>query len=115
MMPNPDTSLLFPPRVIPFLRDERGEAWRDLVVGVERSAADSPDRAGFILMMARLSACATCNAHSFRAVQGCTACAKQAVKHFRGADEELVEAFAAAQAEVKEYLAKVSFQPAQSS
>jgi hypothetical protein len=97
-------SLLFPPRAIPFLREERGEAWLDLVVSVEKSGTDSPERAAFILMMARLSACATCNAHSYRAVQGCITCAKQAIGRFHGSDDELVKIFDAAKIEVQEFL-----------
>ena len=106
MMPNAAISLIFPPRAIPALRDERGQAWRDLVDSVEGSAADSHERVAFVIMMARLCTCATCTVHSYRAVQGCVICASQAIQRFRGSDDELVGIFAAAQAEVKEYLAK---------
>ena len=57
-------------------------------------------------MMARMSTCATCNADSYRAMNGCSTCARQALKRFRGSDEELVEMFQAAKNEVDRYIQK---------
>ncbi len=105
-MYNPDTDLLFPPRVIPSLSGERGAAWRDLVAAVEKSGPDSLEQMAFILMMARLNSCTTCNADSYRAIHGCTTCAKQALKRFRGPDEELTGLFETARAEVVVFLQK---------
>jgi predicted peroxiredoxin len=103
-MYNPDTDLLFPPRTIPALRDLRGAAWRDLVTGVIEAGPDSPEQMTFILMMARITNCLTCNADSYRAMNGCTICAKQSLKRFHGADEELSGLFQEAKAEVEQYL-----------
>jgi len=105
-MYNPDTDLLFPPRAIPALSEERNAAWRDLVSAVEKSGQDGPDQTAFILMMARMNACATCNADSFRAMNGCITCARQSLKRFRGSDDELVEMFLAAKSEVERYIQK---------
>jgi hypothetical protein len=103
---NADTDLLFPPRAIPALREERGAAWQDLVTGVIEAGPDSPEQIAFILMMARMSNCATCNSDSYRAMNGCTVCAQQSLKRFHGADEELSGLFQAAKAEVEQYLYK---------
>ena len=103
-MYNPDTDLIFPPRVIPALSTERSSVWKDLVALAQKSDSDSPEKVAFILMMARLNNCATCNADSYRAIQGCSSCARQALKRFHGTDEELVRLFAAARREIIQYV-----------
>ena len=105
-MYNPDTDLLFPPRAIPPLCDERGAVWRNLVTAVEKSGRDSPDETAFILMMARMNVCDTCNADSYRAMNGCIPCARQSLKRFHGSDDELVEIFQTAKAEIERYMQK---------
>ena len=105
-MYNPETDLVFPPRVIQALSTERGTAWQNLVTTVQESGRNSLDETAFVLIMARMNACSTCNADSFRAMNGCTTCAKQSLKRFRGNDEELVRSFRAAKAEVEQYLQK---------
>ena len=105
-MYNPDTDLLFPPRAIPALSEERNAAWRELVLAVEKSGQDSPDQTAFILMMARMNTCATCNADSYRAMNGCATCARQSLRRFHGSDEELVEMFQTAKGEVERYIQK---------
>jgi hypothetical protein len=108
-MYNPDTDLLFPPRAIPALCDERGAVWRNLVSAVEKSGQDSLDQTAFILMMARMNTCGTCNADSYRAMNGCTTCARQSLKRFHGPDDELVKMFQTAKAEVERYIQKESW------
>ena len=88
------------------LGNERGMIWRDLVLAVETTGSDSPDQMAFILMMARLNNCVTCNSDSYRAMHGCTVCAKQALKRFHGSDEELTSLFETARAEVVLFLQK---------
>ncbi len=100
------TEPLFPPRAIPALGEARGTAWRDLVTGIVKAGRDSPEEMGFILMMARLCNCATCTADSFRAINGCTACAGQSLKRFHGDDKELIDLFQVAKTEVDQYLKK---------
>jgi len=99
-MYNPDTDLIFPPRDIPSLDNERGTKWRDLIAAVEKTGQDSLEQMAFILMMARLNSCATCNADSYRAMHGCIVCAKQSLKRFHGSDEELTGLFEAARVDV---------------
>jgi len=103
---NSDTDLLFPPRVIPDLRDSRGKTWRKIVTRAAAAQEGSVEKLAFLLMMVRLSGCASCSADSFRAMQGCTSCAKQALKRYRGSDEELVALFEQAIPEVKQHSEK---------
>ncbi|HZW04731.1 MAG TPA: hypothetical protein VFF68_12435 [Anaerolineaceae bacterium] len=98
-MYNPDTELLFPLRVAPVLRNMRGEEWRKLIDRITAPDADRLDQIGFALMMVRLDSCLTCNADSFRAMRGCTQCARQNVRRFRGDDSDLVTQFEQARAE----------------
>jgi hypothetical protein len=92
-MYNTDTELLFPSRIIEELRDYRGKLWQDLVDNVKTQEETSLDRLAFVLMMARLDGCTTCNADSFRAMRGCTQCAMQNIRRFRGSDKELITMF----------------------
>ena len=105
-MYNPDTDLVFPPRAIPALCAERGDVWRDLVTAVENSGQNSMDQTAFILMMARMSTCGTCNSDSYRAMNGCITCARQSLKRFHGSDDELVGMFQTAKAEVEQHIQK---------
>ena len=88
-MYNPDTELIFPPRVIPDLREQRDGKWRDLVDHVAAQPDKTPEQLAFVLMMARLNSCNTCNADSFRAMRGCTQCSQQNVRRYRGTESEL--------------------------
>jgi len=92
-MYNTDTELLFPSRIIADLRNHRGKAWRELIDKIKEQDSTSLDRLAFVLMMARLDGCTTCNADSFRAMRGCTHCALQNIRRFRGSDKELVKLF----------------------
>jgi hypothetical protein len=101
---NSETDLLFPPRIISALSSERGRVWQDLVASIEKADPQGLEQTAFILMMARMDSCCTCNSDSFRAMNGCTICARQALKRFRGSDEELVRAFENAMGEVVKFL-----------
>jgi hypothetical protein len=103
-MYNRDTEFLFPPRVIPALRELRGDEWQALVAVAHQAEATSQERMAFELLMIRLAGCTSCHADSFRALRGCTVCAAQAVRRFRGSDQELQTGFLKAQQEVEAYL-----------
>jgi len=105
-MYNPDTDLLFPGRVILTLRDQRGEIWQRLVAHVGDAEPESVEYLAFILMMARLDGCVSCNADSYRAMHGCTACARQTLKRYRGSDEDLVGLYQAAKSDVETHLSR---------
>jgi len=101
-MYNEDTELIFPNRVIPELRQLRGASWQKLVDEVSEKAETDPDQIAFVLMMARVDGCMTCNADSFRAMKGCTLCAQDAIRRFRGDDKELLTLFKDAEKEIEE-------------
>jgi hypothetical protein len=105
-MYNSDTEVLFPSRVIATLRGLRGGEWKELADRVAALPAGSPDHLAFVLMMVRLGGCVSCNADSFRAMRGCTQCARQTVRRFRGNDQDLVDQFNEAKADVEKYLQK---------
>ncbi len=105
-MYNSDTELLFPLRVLSTLGSLRGETWRQLVKQVSAQEADTAGQMAFVLMMVRLGGCVTCNADSFRAMRGCTQCAWQTIRRFRGSDEELLGQFEQSRVEVEQYLSK---------
>jgi hypothetical protein len=103
-MYNPDTDLLFPPRALPALRDIRGSAWQELVNNVIMAGPGSLDQITFILMMARMNNCTTCNFAAYRAINGCTVCAKQSIKRFREDDNALICLFQGTKTEVEYFL-----------
>lgn len=86
-----DTEILFPPSLLSQLRNLRGERWRQFIDEVMNKPIGDVDRVAFIYFMARLSACATCQGDSLRAIQGCNKCSQQVIKRFRGSDEELIQ------------------------
>ena len=100
--------LLFPSRMIPALRDLRGERWRALVAEVVRSPATSATHLGFVLMMSRLARCTTCSIDSQRAIRGCALCARKAVTRFKGDDDELLRLYREAREEVEAFLHRAS-------
>lgn len=88
---NYDTELIFPPRLIPFLEDIRGEEWSNYIRQLRDRPVGDLERQAFIYFMAKLTFCATCQGDSLRAVHGCEQCARQALKRFRGTDQELIQ------------------------
>ncbi len=99
-----ETEMIFPPRVIPKLRDLRGKEWQKLVDRVSTLPEMHPDKLAFMLMMIRLDGCLRCDADSYRAMRGCELCARQAVRRFKGSDKDLLKQFESAQKDVLEYL-----------
>jgi hypothetical protein len=109
-MYNPDTELLFPLRVIAQLKALRNPDWASLVERIHAGDCSRAEKYAFVLMMVRMGGCVSCNSDSFRAMRGCTACAKQTIKRYRGSDPELIEQFRTVQKEVEQYLKKQSVQ-----
>jgi hypothetical protein len=93
MMYQSDAEILFPVRVIPLLRNLRGQVWQQLIDQVLAQPPDSIEMQAFTLMMIRLDGCLTCHADSYRAMRGCTLCAQQTITRFKGSDEELLAAY----------------------
>jgi hypothetical protein len=100
---NPRTELLFPPHLIPDLKDLRGEEWRKLVEYVASLSATHPDTLAFCLMMIRLNACLGCVSGSYRFMRGCELCAQQTISRFQGTDEELIALFHQARQDLDRY------------
>ncbi|MBN1439299.1 MAG: hypothetical protein JW929_07820 [Anaerolineales bacterium] len=99
-----DAEMLFPMRVVPSLGDLRGSPWKRLVHRVAKLEEDDPDALAFGLMMIRIVGCLNCQADSFRALRGCTACARQAILRFRGNDQDLLRLFDKSKKEIRAYL-----------
>ncbi|MBP9676686.1 MAG: hypothetical protein KBD67_08110 [Anaerolineaceae bacterium] len=103
---NSDTEILFPLRVLPTLGALRGEKWGELIDRLSSPQAEEVELIAFSLMMIRLGGCTACNADSFRAMRGCTHCARLSVKRYKSTDEDLIRLFNDACDEVAGYLKK---------
>lgn len=95
-----DTEILFPMRVAPHLRDLRGSMWQATVDRACISEDASPEQLALTLVMIRLAGCLTCHPHSYRAIRGCTSCAKATIRRFGGEDEDLENLIDEAKVEV---------------
>ena len=93
MTVNPRTELLFPPHLIPGLKDLRGREWRELVEQVASLPETDLDVLAFCLMMIRLNACMGCISGSYRFMRGCELCAQQTIARFQGTDGQLIDLF----------------------
>jgi len=105
-MLNTDTEILFPLRVIPSLRDLRGDKWKELIDRLSAQDANESELAAFSLMMVRLGGCTACNADSFRAMRGCTHCARLTIRRYKGTDEDVLELFNNAREDLVEFITK---------
>jgi hypothetical protein len=99
-----DTEILFPMRVAPHLRDLRGDSWQKLVEGVMGESEASLNQLAFSLLLVRLSGCLTCHTDSYRAMRGCTICATQVVRRFKGEDGDLIQLFEQARMDIQRFL-----------
>ncbi len=104
MLYQDDTEMLFPVRVISSLGGLRGDGWQKLVEQVGTQPETAPDVLAFGLMMIRLNACLSCASDSYRAMHGCTRCALQVIGRFKGEDQDLVQRWKGARAEILAYL-----------
>jgi hypothetical protein len=103
-MYNNDTELIFPSRIIPALRDLRGEPWQSLVDRALDQSISALDHLAFVLLMVKLANCGTCKVDSYRALHGCTHCAQRTVQRFQGSDEDMVVLFFEAREEMRQYI-----------
>lgn len=98
-----DNDLLFPRHVISTLRHLRGPEWQALVERITGKSECHEETLAFMLMMIRLNGCMGCETDSFRAMRGCTACAHQTLRRFKGEDAELLAMFDKALADVRDF------------
>lgn len=101
----PKAELLFPPRLIPSLRNLRGTEWADLVTRVAKLPETDPDSLAFSLLMIRLDGCVKCHEGSFKYMRGCQLCATQTVMQFKGTDADLIALYQKARRDIDAYLA----------
>lgn len=100
-----DNELMFPHHVIPALRKLRGPQWQALVDRVSALPERHEETLAFMLLMIRLNGCVSCETDSYRAMRGCAACAVQTLRRHKGDDDELIDAFADALREVRQFAA----------
>jgi hypothetical protein len=96
--------MIFPARVIGTLRLARGDDWQVLVEQVMHLPDTHPDVLAFSLMMIRLNGCLKCHSDSFRAMRGCTLCARQTIARAKESDADLLMLWEAARADVARWL-----------
>lgn len=101
----PKAELLFPPRLIPVLKNLRGPEWAALVDRVAKVPETDPDSLAFSLMMIRLDGCVKCHEGSFKYMRGCHLCATQTVMQFKGSDNDLNQLYLKARRDIDAYLA----------
>jgi hypothetical protein len=99
-----DTEIIYPMRVTPHLRNLRGESWRDLIDQVLASPEASIDHLAFSLLIVRMCNCLNCHTNSYRALRGCTTCAKHAVRRYRETDSSLLQCYDQAYHDVSEFM-----------
>lgn len=75
--------------------------WQNFFEQVSESPSDSLERKAFVLMIAKLDSCETCNADSFRALRGCVRCVEQNISRMREKPQELLDLFEKAMEEIK--------------
>ncbi len=105
------TELLFPPRLIPLLADVRGKKWQTFIETINKKTIGDIERKAFVLLMARLAGCVTCQGDTWRAHQGCEQCARQTIKKFRGTDDELIQLFETCLQEIKSLVQLTTAEP----
>ena len=103
MTVNPRTELLFPPSLIPDLKDLRGKEWRELVEYITSLPETHDDTLAFCLMMIRLNACMGCVSGSYRFMRGCELCSQQTIARYQGTDEELIALYHQAREDLKRH------------
>lgn len=106
MMINNDTELLFPLRVIPALQNMRSVEWQQLIEHLLSPGVQELEQIAFTAIAAKLCGCSACNADSFRAMKGCTQCARLTFKRNRMSDRELLEQYQAAFEDVRTFILK---------
>lgn len=102
-MYNSDTELIFPTRIIPTLRNLRGDTWQSIVDRASDLSCTTVDHMAFVLLMVRLAHCDTCQVDSYRALHGCTLCAQRTIERFPGSDEDLSVLYEKAWEEIQQY------------
>ena len=104
---NTDTDFIFPSRVIPKLKGLRGPAWDELIRQADDAAQTDQAHLAFVLMMVKMNGCENCNADSFKAMRGCTACSVQSIERFTGSDDDLNRLYEKAETRIAGHLKSI--------
>jgi hypothetical protein len=96
--------IFFPLNLVADLRSLRGEQWQNLVARIMALPENDPDALAFGLMMIRLDSCLSCKTDSYRAMRGCSLCAQQTVRRFKGTDEDLIQMWQTAREDVLHWI-----------
>ena len=97
-----DNEILFPHYAIPALRNTRGRAWMELIDGLSGKDETSVEVLALMSLMIELNGCLACETDSYRAMRGCTSCAQQTLRRFKGTDEELISMYDEAVSRMRE-------------
>ncbi|QLQ04908.1 MAG: hypothetical protein HZY76_01495 [Anaerolineae bacterium] len=98
----PKAEIIFPPRLIPQLRDLRGPEWRR--GSGQKLPETHPDSLALSLLMIRLDGCMKCYAGSYKFMRGCQLCATQTITQYKGTDAQLLREYGRAQVDIDDYL-----------
>lgn len=104
--------ILFPHKSVHALANLREPKWRELAKRVAALPEDHPDSLAFCLMMIRQCGCLDCNPDRYKALMGCSACAKRNIAGYKGPDENLHKLYRQARAEIQEFLASEQLEQA---
>lgn len=96
--------ILFPHKSVNALGGLREPKWRELAKRVAGLPEDHPDSLAFCLMMIRQCGCLDCNPDRYKALMGCSACAKRNIAGFKGPDDNLLKAYKLARGEISKFL-----------
>ena len=96
--------ILFPHKSAHALAGLCDPKWRELAKRVAALPEDHPDSLAFCLMMIRQCGCLDCNPDRYKALMGCSACAKRNISGFKGPDENLLKAYKEARSEILKFL-----------
>lgn len=108
-----DNEILFPHYAISALKHVRGEKWAVLIDDLVKKNESSLEVIAFMSMMINLNGCLPCETDSYRAMRGCTACAQQTLRRFKGNDEELIAKYHHAIEAMRRYAINNPDQPIQ--
>ncbi len=97
-----DNEILFPHYAIPALRNTRGPRWTKLIDSIASKRETSIEAIALMSVMIELSGCLPCETDSYRAMRGCTSCAQQTLRRFKGSDQELIDMYDASLASFRE-------------
>ena len=101
-----DNEILFPHYAIASLQRLRGKAWAQLIADLSQKDETSLEVLAFMSMMIGLNGCVPCETDSYRAMRGCSACAQQTLRRYKGTDEDLIAKYNKSLNEIRQYTQK---------